>query len=212
MVKYLKNSLIIAVVLAAMILSVSAKKEEVYKIKFPKGTFFVEAENFIKEKQTGGQVGFDSRVEASNNKCILAWNYEGHTLEWKVDVYKKAKYYVGIRYCHNRSGNAYRKFMIDGKIPNKAFERITLVPTGGWSKSENDWNNIFVSDETGKPVEVELGFGKHILTIANLGGDGQDGASNFDYIGFFPVGSKTTDMGPANPKFKEPKKDEEVKK
>lgn len=144
----------------------------------------IEAEKFVNEK--GGKVEVISgRVDASKD-IIISWNNAGHTLEWKFYIAQDGEYKVVLRYCHNRKGATYREVMIDGKIPAKGFERVKLEPTGGWSKSANDWRNLTISDDKGNPILVSLKKGVHILTIKNLGGDGEDGAANFDKIAFLP--------------------------
>lgn len=202
MKRILKNVFIFILLFVILILAVSSK---VVKAKFPKGVFVAQGEDYIKKMEVGGKVTTTGdRVDASNGKNILAWNDKGHNLSWSIMVLKKGKYNVAIRYCQNRGGNSYRKLIIDGgKISNKAFDRIALVPTGGWSKSENNWNNIFVTDESGKPVEVEIPFGKHLFTFENLGGDGQDGASNFDLIAVMSPNTNLAVLGKADFKPKQ---------
>ncbi|MBN2544868.1 MAG: carbohydrate-binding protein [Spirochaetes bacterium] len=144
----------------------------------------IEAESYVKQEK-GGVEKTSGRVDASKD-IILSWNNAGHKLEWKFYIAADGDYKVVFRYCHNRSGAAYRQMLIDGQSPGKDFEKIKLVPTGGWSKDANDWSNFVIPSAGGSPAMVNLKAGEHTLTITNLGGDGQDGAANFDSIAFLP--------------------------
>jgi hypothetical protein len=143
----------------------------------------VEAEKYVKE-EGGSLKTADGRVDSSGNSCIMNWNDKGHVVEWNVEIPESGEYKMVFRYSGGRKWNIFREVKIDGKIPADAFKQVTFVPTGGFTKDTNFWKNFTVTDSKGNPVLVTLSKGKHLLRIANLGGDGQDGAANFDSIGF----------------------------
>jgi hypothetical protein len=164
--------------------------------KFPDGVYVSEGEDYIKFRETGGEVLISSdRIDASEGKCITSWNDKGHTLSWSIFIKKKGLYKIAIRYCQNRSGNSYRKLFINGILQDKSFEKIALPPTLGWSKTENNWNNLIINYETGDPVEVNFSWGVHIFTFENLGGDGQDGAAYIDLIAVLPTDADPNVLG-----------------
>jgi hypothetical protein len=171
----------------------------------------VEAEKFKSEK--GGTLKTaDGRAESSGNDCILNWNDNGHIVDWDVEIPADGEYKMVLRYSGGRSWDVYREVKIDGKIPSKEFEKITLVSTGGFTKDKNFWQNYTVVDASGQPAMIHLTKGKHLLTIANLGGeDEQDGAANFDSIGFLSKETDANVLGKPGEK-KEPKKKKAPKK
>jgi len=142
----------------------------------------IEAEDYV--KQDKGYVEKTSgRIDASKD-IIISWDNAGHKIEWKFLIAADGDYKVVFRYCHNRSGTVYREMLIDGKSPGKDFEKISLIPTGGWSNDANDWKNLTIPAANGSPALINLKAGEHTLTITNLGGDGQNGGANFDSIAF----------------------------
>ena len=154
---------------------------------FPQDVYVVQGENYLKYTETGGRVLIDgNRKDASGGKCITSWNDKGHVLSWSVFIPEKGTYKIAIRYCHNRGGSSYRSLSVDGNIPCDPFKKISLPPTGGWSRTENNWKNLVISDKSGKPALVHLSWGVHRLTFENLGGDGQDGAAYIDLIAVMP--------------------------
>jgi hypothetical protein len=165
----------------------------------------VEAEKYKSEK--GGSLKTaEGRSESSGNNCILNWNDEGHIVDWEFEIPADGAYKLVLRYSGGRSWDVYREVKIDGNIPSKEFEKITLVPTGGFTKDKNFWQNYTVVDATNQPVMINLIKGKHLLTMANLGGeDEQDGAANFDCIGFLGKETDSNVLGQPGEK-KEPKK------
>jgi hypothetical protein len=155
----------------------------------------VEAEKYKSEK--GGSIKTaEGRAESSGDSCILNWNDKGHIVDWDVEIPADGAYKIVLRYSGGRTWNVYRDIKIDGKIPAKEFEKILLAPTGGFTKTKNFWQNLTVADTAGKPVLINLKKGKHVLTMANLGGDSnQDGAANFDSIGFLGKDTDANVMG-----------------
>jgi hypothetical protein len=144
----------------------------------------VEAEKFTKE-QGGKLKNYEGRPETSGNACMTTWNDKDHAVEWVVDVPENGKYKVVLRYANGRAWTVYRDFKIDGAYPSEAFKKIAMPETGGFAKNKNDWKNLTVLDAKKMPALVALTKGKHTIRMNNLGGDDdQDGASNFDAIGF----------------------------
>lgn len=144
----------------------------------------IEAESYFKQEK-GSVEKTSGRIDASKD-IIIAWDNAGHKIEWKFYIATDGEYKVVFRYCHNRSGTTYREMLIDGASPGKDFEKIKLAPTGGWSKDSNNWSNLVIPSASGSPAMVNLKAGEHTLTITNLGGDGENGGSNFDSIAFLP--------------------------
>lgn len=177
---------IIAILLAIVVLNFSCqsggdkKADNIDKSK----PGIIEAEKFVNQEKGAVEI-ISGRVDASKD-IIVSWNNAGHKLEWKFYIATDGDYQVVFRYCHNRGGATYRQLLIDGKSPGKSFDKIKLDATGGWSKSANDWRNLVIKDESGNVALVNLKAGVHLLSITNLGGDGQDGAANFDSIAFLP--------------------------
>ncbi|HYH04738.1 MAG TPA: hypothetical protein VEC37_16735, partial [Bacillota bacterium] len=153
-------------------------------VRAAEAKLIVEAESFVKEE--GGLIKIvDGRIESSGNRCISSWNNKDHILEWDIEIPETGLYKVVFRYANGRAWNTYRDLMIDGRIPQSAYAKITFSPTGGFGKEQNNWQNYTVANEKGEPVLIQITKGKHRIRMNNLGGDlGQDGATNFDSIGF----------------------------
>jgi hypothetical protein len=150
----------------------------------------VEAENFLRE-ENGAVTKTAGRIESSGNNCLLGWNNKGHAIEWEVVIPETGQYKIVLRYANGRNWTTLRSLTVDGQVPAKAFERIELLPSGGFAKTENNWQNLTVVDERHEPVLVEMAQGKHQVRMVNLGGIGNDdGATNLDAIGFL---GKTVD-------------------
>lgn len=144
----------------------------------------VEAESFTKE-QGGKLKNYTGRPETSGNSCMTTWNDKDHVVEWTMEVPESGQYKVVLRYANGRAWTVFRDMKIDGAYPSEAFKKITLPVTGGFSKDTNNWKNLTIFDAKNQPALVTLTKGKHTIRMNNLGGeDDQDGASNFDAIGF----------------------------
>jgi len=142
----------------------------------------VEGESFSKE-ENGWVIPLDDRPGTSGGKTFRAWDLDGHALEWTVDVPEDGMYAVVFRVASGRDWVVYRDFKIDGKYPSKEFESFALPQTGGFGKKISEWQSFYPVNADGKPSQVLLRRGKHIIRMTNLGADHDgDGASNLDYI------------------------------
>lgn len=156
----------------------------------------VEGENYIKEEggtvqKVGGRVG-------ATGEMISYWDNKGHAVEYEVDIPETGSYKLVIRMCNGRMWVTYRDVMIDGQYPSEAFKKIAFKPTGGFSKTSNDFINVTVSDAQGQPALVELAKGKHVVRITNLGGDGENGGSAMDRFGFLGKDVDPSVLGKSN--------------
>lgn len=174
--------LLIALTIFLLLSTFSASNK---KSKEPQKVIIVEAETVKKEKN--GEIKImEGRPGSSGDKCIAYWDYENHSLEYEFKVPVTGEYKIFIRYCQGRGIDVYRDLQIDKKYPNPALKKITLPDTGGWSKTEDEWNNFMVVDNDNKPVIVKLRAGKRRIIINNLGGSEQGikPSVNLDLIAF----------------------------
>jgi len=153
---------------------------------------FVAAGSF--SAQEGGKVQmFADRVGSDN--MLSYWDNEGHNLTWEINVPKDGQFKIVLRYCHNRKGDVYRSFLIDGKALAPILEKFPLKITGGWSKAENNFANYTITAD-GKPVVITLTAGKHTVTMQNLGADaGEKGSIGLDKFGLLPLAADPNILG-----------------
>lgn len=136
----------------------------------PKQVVLVEAEDFV--DQGLDQVRIYDRV-GNRGKMITYWDStKGHWLEWEIPIAEEGDYVVYLRYCSGGT-NPHRSLTVDGKSPGATFDDFSLLPTGGFCTSEDNWS--FLAAGGGK--SVHLTPGKHRLRMTNLG----DGVG-LDYI------------------------------
>jgi len=136
-----------------------------------------EAESFDFEE--GGKVARAVGRPGTTGECLTTWNNAGHVLGWSIEVPEAGEYTLTLRMAAGRSGNAFREVRIDGKIPDPAFARLVIQPSGGFGKDLSHWRNITLGSG-GRPVSLALSQGKHEVRMKNLGGEAEDGGVNLD--------------------------------
>ena len=139
----------------------------------------VQAENFTAE--TGGKVVVETKV-AADGMAFKQWNEKSHALSWTVDIQRDATYAVQLRLCHFSSEDARRAVAVDGVSVNGG-EPFLLPGTGGWSNTEDNWRNVWLSHGDRRPLLVPLKAGRHIFTMTNV----DDRGLNLDWIKFVPM-------------------------
>lgn len=130
--------------------------------------------------QEGGEVTVCDKPGASG-QAIKFWDQEGHGLEYSFDLTQAGTYAVQLRMCATANTPLTRQVLIDGK-PLAGIESFLLPDTGGWSSTESDWRDVYLSDKTA-PALVDLTPGKHVLKLVNNCGTGV----NLDWLKLVPV-------------------------
>ena len=139
----------------------------------------VQAENITEE--TGGKVIVETKV-ASDGMAFKQWNRKGHALSWAVNIPQDATYAVQLRLCHISSEDVRRTIAVDGVSVNDG-KPFLLPGTGGWSNTEDNWRNIWLSHEDRRPLLIPLKAGRHVFMMTNV----DDCGLNLDWIKFVPV-------------------------
>ena len=119
---------------------------------------------------------------ASDGMAFKQWNRKGHALSWAVNVPQDATYAVQLRLCHISSEDVRRTIAIDGVSVNDG-KPFLLPGTGGWSNTEDNWRNIWLSHENRRPLLIPLKAGRHVFPMTNV----DDCGLNLDWIKFVPV-------------------------
>lgn len=144
----------------------------------PERAVMVEAEAPL--AQSGGEVTICDKPGASG-QALKFWDKEGHALEYAFDVPQAGTYAVQLRMCATANAPLTRQVLVDGKAL-AGVESFLLPDTGGWSSSESNWQDVYLSDKT-VPALVKLTAGKHILKLVN----NCDTGVNLDWLKLVPV-------------------------
>lgn len=155
------------------------------------GPLIIQAESFAAEK--GGAVVKMSGRPGAVGDCLTTWNNAGHELSWNFDVSEAGAYTLVIHIAAGRSATVYREIRLDGQVPAPELARFAIAPTGGFGKVAENWKKLSLGT-------VVLSKGPHSISMLNLGGDGQDGGANIDYLAFLPTGQDLASLpgGPAS--------------
>jgi hypothetical protein len=144
----------------------------------PEAGVLVEAESPAEE--TGGAVTVGEKPGASG-KAFKFWDNEGHALVYVFDVPKAGTYALQLRVCGTHAEQITRRVLVDGK-ELAGVESFILPDTGGWSSTEDDWQDVYLAHNT-SPALVKLTAGKHVVKLVNDCGIGL----NMDWLKLVPV-------------------------
>ena len=64
--------------------------------------------------------------------------------------------------------HAVRVYWIDGKQADPAMNEQRYETTGGWSSTKDNWVFQPLRDDEGRPIEIELEAGAHMLDSLNI--------------------------------------------
>lgn len=98
----------------------------------------------------------------SKRKLIntLSWNAPGTEVNYELKVEEDGFYHLAIHYQNNKEEMAvFESICIDGSVP---FQELMNYP---FSSTSGKWANEVLADEDGKPYEIYLTKGSHILTL-----------------------------------------------
>lgn len=119
--------------------------------------------------QEGGEVLVTNRI-GGHGKIITAWEGRpGHKLTWEAPVAKAGRYRICLKFACARQGTT-RQFWVDGQQPFAEMASIAFPYTGGWSKSEDNWQYQILRDTQGAPLLFDLSAGKHTISAADRTG------------------------------------------
>jgi len=95
------------------------------------------------------------------------WGKIGQTVTWNAEVEQSGWYTLSFRYRQNYSSgrSSCRRFLIDGKAPEKELEYLKFAYGG-------DWQMYSPTDDNGKAARLWLEKGSHTITLeVTLGND-----------------------------------------
>ncbi|OGV79952.1 MAG: hypothetical protein A3K19_11480 [Lentisphaerae bacterium RIFOXYB12_FULL_65_16] len=103
------------------------------------------------------------------------WDALGAWVEWNFEVVQAGSYFMLLKYANPAASQ--RLVTLDGTDVGTA----KLAATGGYSSpTKNDWAVELLRDDAGKPLQLQLAAGRHVLRLANTDAKGL----NLDYIEF----------------------------
>ncbi len=105
------------------------------------------------------------------------WDTAGQAITWEMKVETAGYYKIGIKARQNELRGLYtnRRLLIDGKVPNDAFEQIKF-------HYDDDWLLVVPEDENGEAAYVYLDKGTHQLTLEVIPGEIGDSMRRLDEI------------------------------
>ncbi len=128
----------------------------------------VKAAEFI--EQEGGEVMVVSDRIGADGNIITGWEGNpGHTLTWEVMLEEAGQYALGLKFASSRQGTT-RDFFINGEQPHPEMAEVPFPFTGGWSRSEDNWEYAILRDEDGAPLRFGLEAGRQTITGADRSG------------------------------------------
>lgn len=122
------------------------------------------------KRQGGGECRIIEPRLGAWGKLISYWEANlGHWIEWEANVPADGNYAIRFHYASG-SDNAYRDFMLDGKLACPEAAKIVLPGTGGFGFSPLNWAYASLKGRDGKEIALKLTKGKHVIRMKNLGG------------------------------------------
>jgi ABC-type glycerol-3-phosphate transport system substrate-binding protein len=108
----------------------------------------------------------DAHPVKQRYNAVGVWDKAGQAVDWNFNVSKGGYYKVGIRARQNelRGLASNRRILIDGVVPNKAFDAVKF-------EYNTDFVTVTATDENGEPVYVYLSPGKHTITLEAVPGE-----------------------------------------
>lgn len=105
------------------------------------------------------------------------WDTAGQAITWEMNVETAGYYKIGIKARQNELRGLYtnRRLLIDGKVPNDAFEQIKF-------QYDDDWILVVPEDENGDAAYVYLDKGTHQLTLEVIPGEIGESMRRLDEI------------------------------
>lgn len=105
------------------------------------------------------------------------WDTAGQAITWEMEVKTAGYYKVGIKARQNELRGLYtnRRLLIDGKVPNDAFEQIKF-------QYDDDWIMVVPEDADGDAAYVYLDKGIHELTLEVIPGEIGESMRRLDEI------------------------------
>ncbi len=105
------------------------------------------------------------------------WDTAGQAITWEMKVETAGYYKVGIKARQNELRGLYtnRRLLVDGKVPNDAFEQIKF-------QYDDDWLLVVPEDENGEAAYVYLDKGTHQLTLEVIPGEIGESMRRLDEI------------------------------
>jgi hypothetical protein len=129
----------------------------------------IDAVRFSMEGGGNAQLREDKRT--SGGLSLSDWNNKGHWIEWEVGVPEADDYILVVRYATAR--NTIRALAVDGK-PLPALR----CGVAGGSNATDQWACAALSDDSGKPLPLQLSPGTHRIRLENQDG----GGLSIDYL------------------------------
>ena len=147
-------------------------------VRKPEGTVLMQAEGF---KKSGGRtvLVIASKQSYVSGGYVTRWGRKGQWLEWSFVLPREGRYEVYARYG-TTFGAARRRVLLDGKVPAKPYEEVSLPPTGGYGRGPSQWSVV----KLGPPLP--LSAGPHRLRMVVDRG-GRPDAVALDYVALVPV-------------------------
>ncbi|MBN2450943.1 MAG: heparinase II/III family protein [Lentisphaeria bacterium] len=145
----------------------------------PAAAITVEAEAFT--AQQGGEVEIGDKVGASG-QAFKFWDKPGHALTWTFDVPRAGRYAIQVRACHAFNGDVSRQVLLDGNRVGNPDAPVWFPHTGGWATTDDDWQDLYLA-QRGQPLTVEIGAGRHTLSLVN----DSEGGLNLDWLRLVPL-------------------------
>ncbi|MCR4572641.1 MAG: heparinase II/III family protein [Lentisphaeria bacterium] len=140
----------------------------------------VQAEDFTDENvpTDGTKVVADKKLGADGTALKL-WDKDGHRLAWEVTIPQDGAYLLQLKACCAIVEGVNRIIKADGKD----YGSFLFPYTGGWSTVQNDFKELFPSNNDGKPPVLNLKRGKHVIEMINEKG----GGLNLDWFKLIPI-------------------------
>jgi ABC-type glycerol-3-phosphate transport system substrate-binding protein len=98
--------------------------------------------------------------------AVGVWDKAGQAVDWNFNVSTAGYYKVGVRARQNelRGLASNRRILIDGAVPNKAFDSVKF-------EYSTDFVTVTAVDDNGEPAYVYLEPGKHTITLEAIPGE-----------------------------------------
>lgn len=144
--------------------------------KAPDG-IIIEAEDFFEEE--GGKViladyDTDSHSKMTDASAFYGWDYNGHTLKWKINLPAAGKYHLMYSYSTLGDGGADRTLQINDSVAYSMHFNMT-----------NSWRDRkfgLLQNDDGSDILFDFKEGENIITMVNIGN-----GLNLDYIKIIPA-------------------------
>lgn len=121
--------------------------------------------------ESGGEVKYSDSKRGAVGRALLAWNAEGHWLEWTFDAPTEGFYNLSVCYC-SELDQIEREISVNGEV-QEPFAPMVFPSTGGWSGGSDDWRIFTAENPVAKhPLLIKLKKGPNAVRLTNMNGRG----------------------------------------